>query len=560
MRRTMVAVLAAAAAALVTVGSPAARADEPGRRDEIPFSTALRIGARLATGDDPEFAAIGPGKVDNTTCATAGNPLDNIDLSCDDDFSPENETSIVVNPANPDHLLAGSNDYHISRRGDGSLRAVEPTGFFVSFDGGTTWVDGQVPSNSGTGFNGDPAPAFNRKFGTAHMAQLTISCGALCGSVGLTVATSYNGGLAWESPVIVAHGQGSITPNPRGVFNDKEWLAADNTPTSPHYGRLYMTWTRFRGTDQGWEGPIYLSYSDDAGKTWSTGKEISGSNPALCTVPLFGEPGKCNDDQFSVPVVLADGTVVVHFANWQNGATWELGEEYESQLLAVRSTDGGETWSPPVQIAALEDGSGDYPENVDGRNTQTGHQFRTATAAGMTLDEVTGDLWAFWTDNTDGARDVPGAVPVTTTNVFLSRSGDGGRSWSTPIRVTTGNGDRWMPWAGARNGVVRVMYMDGSYDFPARNGYGVTLSSSNGGLTWTHEPVHTQLSNPDAARYFKAGAAAPGCETCSTFIGDYNGLAIDSLGRTHLIWTDMRRTVTYNSRTGHVEDVIYARR
>ena len=321
---------------------------------------------------------------------------------------------------------------------------MEPTGFFVSFDGGTTWVDGQVPSNSGTGFNGDPAPAFNRKFGTAHMAQLTISCGALCGSVGLTVA---------------------------------------------------------------------------------------------------------------------DGTVVVHFANWQNGATWEPGEEYESQLLAVRSTDGGETWSPPVQIAALEDGSGDYPENVDGRNTQTGHQFRTATAAGMTLDEVTGDLWAFWTDNTDGARDVPGVVPVTTTNVFLSQSRDGGRSWSTPIRVTTGNGDRWMPWAGARNGVVRVMYMDGSYDFPARNGYGVTLStSSNGGLTWTHEPVHTQLSNPDEARYFKAGAAAPGCETCSTFIGDYNGLAIDSLGRTHLVWTDMRRTVTYNSRTGRVEDAIYARR
>jgi hypothetical protein len=34
------------------------------------------------------------------------------------------------------------------------------------------------------------------------------------------------------------------------IFNDKEYIAVDNTPTSPHYGRLYVTYTKPGSTDQ----------------------------------------------------------------------------------------------------------------------------------------------------------------------------------------------------------------------------------------------------------------------------------------------------------------------
>ncbi len=67
-------------------------------------------------------------------------------------------------------------------------------------------------------------------------------------------------------------------------------------------------------------------------------------------------------------------------------------------------------------------------------------------------------------------------------------------------------------------------------------------------------------SDPDHALWFRA--EVPGCEECSLFIGDYNGLAMDSQGRVHATWADHRRvaTVAALGGTGTVGDVFYARR
>jgi hypothetical protein len=70
----------------------------------------------------------------------------------------------------PDHLLAGSNDYFLWFEGTAGF-AVVPTGFFTSFDGGRTWIDGQVPFGRGNQA-GDPAPAFDAKHKVALMASL----------------------------------------------------------------------------------------------------------------------------------------------------------------------------------------------------------------------------------------------------------------------------------------------------------------------------------------------------------------------------------------------------
>jgi hypothetical protein len=153
------------------------------------------------------------------------------------------------------------------------------------------------------------------------------------------------------------------------------------------------------------------------------------------------------------------------------------------------------------------------------------------------------------------------ANPVTDTNVFMTKSIDSGRTWSAPIRVTSGRADKWFPWGAAYNGVVKVLYMDGTYDYPNRDLYGISLSTStNGGFAWTKQRIDTALSDPDHSIWFRAGV--PGCEQCSRFIGDYNGLAMDTLGRAHGLWTDTRRSVSVPElgRTGKTEDVGYARR
>jgi hypothetical protein len=147
------------------------------------FSSSLLKIAELSKGGALE--GIGGGQIDNSTCPVSGDPAQNIDLSCDDNFSPENETPIAVDPNDPNHLLAGSNDYHLFFKG-ANLKARVPTGFFVSFDGGVHWIDGQIPEGTGaSGGNGDPSPTFNAKFGTLtwHNSMLAVAAGFVAASV-----------------------------------------------------------------------------------------------------------------------------------------------------------------------------------------------------------------------------------------------------------------------------------------------------------------------------------------------------------------------------------------
>jgi BNR/Asp-box repeat protein len=518
----------------------------------------------LATG-----GGVGGGSLPKSTCTSSGNPAANVRLNCDSNTSPDNETPITTDPTNPNHLLAGSNDYFITVKGSGIQERV-PTGFFTSFDGGHTWTDGQIPmGNGGSGGNGDPSPAFDAKFGTAHMAQLSAAIGQRspnAGHIDVSVSTSYDGGLTWKPPVTVDIGQASIGPSANGVFLDKEWLVADNYPSSPHYGRLYLSWDRIEESKGAFlRSPVELSYSDDAGKTWSRPVEITGSNPTYCTANQgpVGPAGACDESFFSYGAVEPNGDVVVGFMNQQHAAAWEVPNEFEDQVMTVTSHDGGLTWSNPVHVADMEDGGlegivfSDYPANVDGRATQTGFQFRTGSWGNLNVDPITGKLYAVWTDNSDGAHDV--ANPVTDTNVFMSVSSDHGASWSAPTHVTTGITDKWFPWVAARGGKVGVVYQE-----ETTNGSGMyetnLATSTNDGASWSNQTVSTAPSDADHSVWFQAHATD--CATCSRFIGDYIGLAFDSLGRAHMTWTDMRRDLSIPAlgRTGKAEDDEYAQR
>jgi hypothetical protein len=401
------------------------------------------------------------------------------------------------------------------------------------------------------------------------MAQLSAAIGQNspnAGHIDVSVSTSYDGGVTWKPPTTVDIGQASIGPSANGVFLDKEWLVADNYPSSPHYGRLYLSWDRIEESKGAFmRSPVDLSYSDDAGKTWSRPVEITGSNPAFCTANQgpVGPPGACDESFFSYGAVEPNGDVVVGFMNQQHSAAWEVPNEFEDQIMTVTSHDGGVTWSNPVHVTDMEDGGlegivfSDYPANVDGRATQTGFQFRTGSWGNLNVDPVTGKVYVVWTDNRDGAHDV--ANPVTDTNVFMSVSSNEGATWSAPIRVTGGITDKWFPWVAARGGKVGVLYQE-----ETANGSGMyetnLATSLNDGASWSNQTVSTAPSDADHSVWFQAHA--PDCATCSRFIGDYIGLAFDTLGRAHMTWTDMRRDLSIPAlgRTGKAEDDEYAQR
>ena len=578
---------------------------------------------------DPSSGASGPGtgqtspgapfsktQIERFRCTSAGSPAAAVDLSCNtteygQDYAPDNEIAVVVDPVDPNHIVAGSNDYYYRfNNSTGARQAIVVTGFFTSFDGGATWIDGQVPVQSGRS-GGDPSPAFDRRHGVVLMAQLENVAGLGSGNVSqgdVSVSQSADGGRTWRSPVTVFKATGTgIGPANNATFYDKEWLTVDNNVGSPHYGRAYLTTTRFLNGPQGSyaESPIMLSYSDDGGLSWSPSQEISGSS-ATCTAQSTGPVGECDENSFSIPEVASDGTLYVHFVNNQNEAEWEPGDLFDGQVMVVRSDDGGQTFGPPVIAVQLEDGAADTPYSVIGRQTVWGHQIRWTSLGNLSVDPTdAAHLVVVFADRgtpnpnaTPGCLDQPpsppaydpcNAGPGSETDVYAVESFDRGATWG-PRQVLDGTaGHAWFPWADhAPDGTLVVAYdhddVAAGASFPPANDtfHHVLLRGGSRELLGAAEHVDESVTHWSGQYVDQASwptvcgpvgysdppvADAQG-KDCNNFHGDYTGLAVDAMGRAHVVWTGLNRRVTSPQadpyvgglHDGYAQDAMYARR
>mgnify|MGYP003577069080 CR=1 FL=1 len=485
---------------------------------------------------------IGVGALPGAGCrtGTATQPADyagNMRLDCDGE-SPHNETTIVVDPLNPDHAVGGYHAYLGESTGSTSvIRVVGTTS--VTFDAGETWRE-VVPPIHPYQFTGDPALAFDSR-GRLYFANIADHEGPGGNFTGpsVVVARSDDGGLSWSSPATVARGFTAITKGKRfgpNVFNDKDFIATDAGIGSPYRDRVYVTWTRFQDVFTPkrafFTAPIFLSYSDD-GVTWSPAKAISGFNQALCIARFFGLQGQCDVNQESYPAVAPSGRVYVSFTNFNTVA--------QSQILVTSSDDGGVTWGTPSRVDFIEDFN--LPISANFEPVLTGCNFRLsfkANTAGDPADATGKTVYVVWSDNRNGGLDPASGNFVSNLDVFLGRSTDGGETWSV-VPVNLSPNDQFFPWvAVAPDGRVDVGYMDRAYSSGqdvCRYGYSLTrltfdASGNVAGKTQTR--LDSALSDPGNSFWFGQNSA---------FIGDYSGIAVDAGGRTWAAWTDERSAV-----------------
>src|SRR5215211_9427772 len=99
-------------------------------------------------------------------CTATGDPTADLRLDCDDPF-PNNEPNVVVDPANPLHMVASSNDY-------GSCCDQ----YYTTFDGGRTWRTGNMSRRGPNVIGSDPITVFDPKHGTVIHLSLNFKVSA----------------------------------------------------------------------------------------------------------------------------------------------------------------------------------------------------------------------------------------------------------------------------------------------------------------------------------------------------------------------------------------------
>lgn len=334
-------------------------------------------------------------------------------------MEPE-ECSIVINPQNPNHILAASNQDN----------------YFYSTDGGQTWQHGIVQSDYGV--LGDPVvvAGANNKYFYFYIANnlSRVGCHRL-----------NNLGSNWS--------KGSFVGANGSQQNDKDWAAVN---LKNNY--LYVTWSQFdkHGSSNPLDSSVVLlCRSTDEGESWSAPIQISnkkgdatgGNTSSHAPMPAIGPnndvyvtwmsrdglmfdkstdgglkwlskdiqvtPNRINWLSFNIsgvqrtpgfPVINCDlseskykGNIYICWSDHSLGTN-------NSDIWFVKSTDGGNIWTSKKRVN--DDNSGK-------------HQF----FAWMTIDQTNGNLYFVFYDR----RNYPEGD--TRTDVYMAVSKDGGETF-----------------------------------------------------------------------------------------------------------------------------------
>jgi hypothetical protein len=317
-------------------------------------------------------------------------------------------------------------------------------GFATSTNSGATWTRGFLPgittvAGGTSAAVSDPSVAFDARHNVWLISSLPINASG--GTVGVVTSRSSDGGLTWSNPVTTT--TGSV---------DKNWIACDNTTSSPFYGRCY---TEYDITSSG--NAIRLRTSADGGLTWGPARASSDGASGL-----GGQP-----------VVRPNGTVIMPYL------------ASTGQIRSFRSIDGGTSWRASVLVA------------TPAKHTVAGGIRVGADLPSAEIDAAGTVYVAFY--------DCRFRSGCPSNDIVLSKS-TSETTWAAPVRVpidaTTSTVDHFVPGIGldrttsGASARVGLTY----YFYPTANCTAATcqldvgyISSTNGGTTWS---AATQLAGP----------------------------------------------------------------
>lgn len=345
--------------------------------------------------------------------------------------------------------------------------------YYYSTNGGLNWTRKSLTSTYGVW--GDPALIFDHA-GNLFFAHLSNpSSGSWLDRI--VVQKSTNGGATYDNGSYVGL---------NGKQHDKQWLAVDSN------NNLFMTWTQFDSygsTNPNDKTSILFSKSTNGGTSWS--------NP----VKINQVDGDCVDEDNTVEgAVPAIGPNNEIYVSWAGPAG----------LVFDRSLDGGNTWlTNDIKIADIPGG---WDFSIPGLDRSNGLPI---TACDLSNGPNRGTIYVNWSDQRNGVND---------TDIFLSKSTDGGNTWTAPIKVNNDNSGRqqfltWMAIDQSNGNLYFVFYDRRSYSDNQTDVY--IARSTDGGQSFVNMKINQTTFTPNQ----------------SVFFGDYTNIAASN-GVIHAIWGD----------------------
>lgn len=370
-------------------------------------------------------------------------------------ISPWNGLSCnATSPATPDALSVAEPDIAVNPRDPANQVAAwidlyrDNIDTAYTNDGGRHWYrsipmglndcSGVSPSDPAIEGAADPSLSFSPD-GTVYLSSLEDKNGFLPPTSNYSewtdVQRSTDGGATWSAPVIVRN-------PPKCCIDDKDMILADQQRP----GHVYVVYVN---NGSGLVPPprgapaLLFSHSTDGGQTFTTNvlPPIRGFNPQLAET--------------------RDGTLVFQVGNH-----------------AMSSTDGGSTWSAPVTVR---------PAITNEGLTRCGTSLAAGDAGNHDAVLNGRTVVALALDNgPDGTG--PGKVD-------LSKSSDGGRTWSTSVVLTTPLPIWQAEIAANPRGQLGLTYYNFDPNDVTCSGTGVIPAatyvrvSNDGGNTWSRPGV-----------------------------------------------------------------------
>jgi hypothetical protein len=462
------------------------------------------IGARtLATGPSPFPPGCGgPGEAGPTSFNSEGTEI---------------EPWAAVDPTDSSHIVAL---WQQDRWNDGASHGLVAG---VSHDGGATWPTTSFPAFSRCAGAGPGDPGFFQRssdpwlsfspngdlYGIAIAVDFSNSRNAVI------VSKSTDGGASWHTPIRLRFDTNKANIFEGTNFNDKESVTAD--PGNSSYA--YAVWDRLvfpsghasaaaQENARAFRGPTWFARTTNGGTSWQQAR------------PIF-DPGEQAQTIANQIVVEPNGDLVDGFSLLKGpGNPSTRG----AHVAVVRSDDKGQTWSK-ASIVANEPAVGTSdpePRNclpASIRSAPCGAVRTGSDVPDFAVDRTggphDGNVYAVWQEQQSSSS-------FGDDTIVLSRSTDGGQTWSNPVQVndTPGNAyntQAFTPSVDVKaNGDVAVTYYDMRDDTQGDSTLDTDYwiaHSHDGGHTWG---ASQQLAGPFDMR------SAP--YAGGYFVGDYEGL------------------------------------